>query len=118
MVDASIWIDQLHRPDEAFAALLYRQVVVVHPFVAGEILLGNLRDRAAARAVLDEIEPAPVADDSEVLNLIGSARLFGSGIGYVDAHLVASTLLMAGGRLWTRDRRLAAVVERLGIGLS
>lgn len=115
LVDASIWIDQLHRPDQQFAALLYQQVVVMHPFVAGEIMLGSLRDRANVKTTLTELDSAPVADDAEVLNLIHSARLCGTGIGYVGAHLIASTMLMMGGKLWTRDKRLAAVAERLEI---
>ena len=56
-----------------------------------------------------------MADHLEVLSLIGNARLFGAGIGYVDAHLLASTMLHDEGRLWTREKRLHAAAERLGI---
>ena len=118
LVDASIWIDQLHRPDAQFAELLHDQTVVMHPFVLGEVMLGSLRDRLGVRARLDDLDRAPVADDAEVLSLIDSAQLFGAGIGYVDAHLLASTMLMLGGRLWTRDRRLAVAAERLGVGFA
>jgi predicted nucleic acid-binding protein len=115
IVDASIWIDQIRRPDETFADLLYRQVVVMHPFIAGEIMLGSLKDRAQVQATLAALDPAPIAEPNEVANLIESAKLFGTGIGYVDAHLIASALLMVGGRIWTRDRRLHAVAERMRI---
>ncbi len=118
IVDASIWIDQIRRPDDVFADLLYRQLVVMHPFIAGEIMLGSMKDRAEVRAILAALDPAPVAEPDEVANLIESARLFGTGIGYVDVHLIASALLMVGGRIWTRDRRLFAAAERLGIAFS
>lgn len=59
-----------------------------------------------------------MADLIEVLDLIVSAKLDGSGIGYVDAHLVASTLLVPDGLLWTSDKRLAAVAARLGINAN
>ena len=118
LVDSAIWIDQLHHQDPVFADLLRRQVVVLHPYVAGEIMLGSLSDRAVVRLRLADLDPAPVAEHAEVLNLIDSVPLFGTGIGYVDAHLLASTMLMLGGLLWTRDKRLAAVAARLGVAFG
>ena len=118
IVDTSIWIDQLYAPDAQFAELLYRQIVVIHPYVIGEILLGSLRDRVAVRTQLLALDQAPVAEPREILNLIESTTLYGSGIGYVDAHLLASALLLLGGRVLTRDRRLHAAAERLGIAFA
>jgi len=115
IVDTSIWIDQLEAPDKRFADLLFEQIVVIHPYVIGEILLGSVRDRTSLRKRLFDLDPAPVADVAEVFNLIESAALFGTGVGYIDAHLLASTLLTDRGRLWTRDMRLHAAAERLGI---
>jgi hypothetical protein len=60
-----------------------------------------------------DLPRAPVADTEEVLQLIVRNKLFGSGIGYVDAHMLASVLLKPDVRLWTRDRRLHAVAVRL-----
>ena len=40
----------------------------------------------------------------------------GRGLGYVDAHLLAATVLEADVRLWTRDRRLKRVA--LGMALA
>jgi len=48
------------------------------------------------------------------MQLIDQHELFGLGIGYVDAQLLASTMLTADAALWTRDRRLRATAERLG----
>jgi predicted nucleic acid-binding protein len=60
-----------------------------------------------------DLPQAPVAHTEEVLQLISRDKLFGSGIGYVDAHMLASALLKPVVRLWTRDKRLHAVATRL-----
>ena len=49
------------------------------------------------------------------MTLAETRHLFGLGIGYVDAHLLAATLLTTDASLWTRDKRLAAVATRHGL---
>ena len=115
IADTVVWADFISRGDDRLMDLLGRDAVLMHPFVRGEISLGNLARRAATLRDLDTLPAAPVADHAEVLALIESAQLFGSGVGYVDSHLLGSVLLLDGGRLWTRDKRLAIVAERLGI---
>ena len=88
---------------------------LLHPLMRVELSLGNLRDREETLADLDDLPRPWVADHDEVMELIERAELFGTGIGYVDAHLLASTLLTTKGRLWTREKRLGAVAERLKI---
>jgi hypothetical protein len=44
--------------------------------------------------------------------------LFGVGIGYVDAHLLAATRLTAAATFWTRDKRLHIVAKRLGLAMA
>jgi hypothetical protein len=44
--------------------------------------------------------------------------LSGLGIGYVDAHLLASVKLTDDARLWTRDGRLAAAAARLDLAAA
>lgn len=87
--------------------------MLAHPFVIGELALGQLRQRAAILDALAALPPAAAATDAEVLALIQRLALAGSGIGLVDAHLLAATLLTADARLWTRDRRLHRVAARL-----
>jgi predicted nucleic acid-binding protein len=53
-----------------------------------------------------------------VLRFIDREALYGRGIGYVDAHLLASARLTAGGSLWTRDKRLHAVAGQLGLAAA
>lgn len=115
IVDSSIWADHIHHPVHELSELLRQYAVAMHPYVIGEIMLGNLAQRTSTLRSLRMLAPAPMARDNEVIGLIDSAALFGSGVGYVDSHLVASTMLIPNGLLWTRDRRLHAVTERLGI---
>ncbi len=115
LVDTSVWIDHLQVGDERLAALLDAGEVLGHAFVTGELALGNLQRRNAVLSDLRELPQANVASDEEVLHLIDRQALFGRGIGYIDAHLLASVRLTAGSKLWTRDRRLQAVAAELGL---
>ena len=106
LADTSIWIDHLRAPDPKLSHLLRARRIVTHAFVIGEIALGSLRNRAAVIAALNDLRQMRVAMPDEVMALIENVRLFGRGIGYVDAHLLASVRLTPGARLWTRDKRL------------
>lgn len=115
LVDSGIWIDHLRRDDAGLRGELMAGRVLGHPFVTGEIAMGSIRDRAAVLALLAQLPQAGKARDGEVLDLVERRGLFSLGLGWVDAHLLASTLLAPPARLWTRDRRLRAAAERLGI---
>lgn len=114
LVDTSVWIGHLRAGDPVLARLLDRAEVLVHPFVIGEIALGHLRRRALVLGLLQDLPHAPVASEREPLDFIERHALFGYGIGYVDAHLLASVRLAAA-RLWTRDRRLADAARKLNL---
>jgi predicted nucleic acid-binding protein len=109
LVDTSVWIDHLRAGDERLAALLDSGEVLGHPCVTGELALGHLQPRDAILSDLRDLPQATVASDEEVLRLIEGRRLFGRGIGYVDAHLLAAVRLTLDTKLWTGDRRLQAV---------
>ena len=113
LVDTSVWVDHLRKGNVQLADLLERGVVVMHPFVVGEISCGSLRDRLSVLQLLRDLPGAEVAETNEVLGFIERHSLHGKGIGYVDAHLLASTALTAGARLWTRDMRLRVAAEDL-----
>jgi predicted nucleic acid-binding protein len=115
LVDTSVWVDHLRFGDEALAGLLETGHVLVHPFVIGELALGNLRQRRVILGYLRDLPQAAVATNGEVLQFIERHELAGRGIGYVDVHLLASTRLTPGCSLWTRDKRLSAVAEQLGL---
>jgi predicted nucleic acid-binding protein len=118
LVDTSVWVDHFRVFDERLVALLNAGEVLGHPFVSGELALGNLRRRDAVLGDLRDLHQAEVASDEDVLQLIDREALFGRGIGYVDAHLLAAARLTVDGKLWTRDRRLQAVAAQLGLAAN
>lgn len=97
---------------------LNRGEIEVHPFVVAELALGSLRDRKNTLGLLDLLPQVRVAQLAEVRSLIEARRLCGLGIGLVDAHLIASILISSPTLLWTRDKPLRKVAERLGIHAS
>jgi predicted nucleic acid-binding protein len=115
LVDTSVWVGHLRGGDRVLAGLLDAGRVLTHPFVIGELALGNLRHRTRLLDALSDLPHAGVATASEVLHFIARHALFGRGIGYVDAHLLAGTRLAAGAQLWTNDRRLHGAATDLGL---
>ena len=114
LVDTPVWVDHLRVGDLTLVRLLESRQVLVHPFVIGELALGHIRQRANLLAELQNLPQARLALDQEVFRFIELHVLFGLGIGYVDAHLLASVRLTAGASLWTRDKRLLDVAAHLG----
>jgi hypothetical protein len=95
--------------------LLDNAQVLTHPFVVGELAMGNLPMRSELLSYLDDLPKATLADNSEVRNFVERERLYELGVGYVDAHLLASARLTPEAALWTVDRRLAEAALRLGL---
>jgi predicted nucleic acid-binding protein len=116
LVDTSIWIDHLRLGDDVLIVLLNSGAVLGHPWVVGELALGSLTHRDEVIGLLAGLPRALVASDSEVMSLIEKENLSGTGIGYVDAQLLAAARLTPDTRLWTRDKRLSTVADRLRIG--
>ena len=115
LVDTSVWVDHLRKELRLLAEMLTRGQVLVHPFVIGELALGSIRQRGIFLKRLALLPAAEVAHADEVLALIEANGLHASGIGYVDAHLVASARMTPDTQLWTHDQRLAAVANQLGV---
>lgn len=116
LVDTSVWVDHLRHSQTGLINLLRQSQVMSHPFVVGELALGNLQQqRKAVLMSLRGLPAAAVATDEEVLGLIDRHPLHGIGIGYVDAHLLASARLNSGCSLWTFDKRLQAAAVALGV---
>ena len=118
LVDSSVWVDHLRRPDSGLSEVLESGLVLCHPFVVGELVCGHLRRPAAVLAALEQLASAPIATHGEALDFVRRHTLVGRGIGWVDVHLLASTALAGGARLWTRDKRLAAVAGELNLAYS
>jgi predicted nucleic acid-binding protein len=114
LVDTSVWVDHLRKGDARLKASLGAGQVLVHSCVIGELALGNLRQRDAILQSLQDLPQAVRAGDGEVLGFIEQSALYGLGIGYVDAQLLASARLSAA-LLWTHDKRLHNVAVGLGL---
>ena len=118
LADTSVWVDHLRAGHKALAAQLDAGMVLTHPFVIGELALGNLRQREIVLEALADLPHASVATDAEVLHFIERHALSGRGIGYIDAHLLAAVKLTAGAELSTNDKRLHGVAVQLGLAIA
>ncbi len=114
LVDTSVWINHFRRGNDALTERLHAGEVWVHPFVIGELAGGNLERRSEVLSLLSALPHAPLVDHEEVLAFVEANRLMGRGIGWIDAHLLASATL-ARIPIWTLDRRLATAARRLRI---
>ncbi len=114
LVDTSVWTDHFRKINKELVSLLDQGQVVTHPAIIGELMLGNLKKREALRQYLLGLETAKTASDQEVLDFIESQKIHGLGIGFVDVHLLVSVKLSSS-KLWTMDRHLHSVAEKLGV---
>ena len=117
LADTSVWIQHFRQGEPALASRLIEGSVLMHPFVAGELACGNLRNRTAVLSDLQALPPAILASDAEVLRLLEDCRLWGRGLGWVDLHLLAAAKLSKS-ELWTLDKRLAQAGKELGLRVT
>lgn len=115
LADTTIWIDHFRSPDPELQRRLNNDEIVMHPFVVGELALGPLPDRRKVLAYLDHLPQLWPAQQSEVRQMVETRSLHNRGIGLIDAHLIAATLIETGTQLWTRDGSLRRVAQSLGI---
>lgn len=118
LLDTSVWVDHLRKGVPALEAALEREQVLTHPFVIGELACGRLSNRQEVLNLLAALPSAPVATNEEALLFIEHHSLMGRGIGLIDVHLLASATLSEGGRLWSRDRRLASLATEMKIAFN
>ena len=118
LVDTSVWIEHFRAGSPELSRLLERGLVLAHPSVIGELACGNLKNRSRVLADLAALPRAVEAMHEEALQLIEDRKLWGAGLGWIDAHLLASALLTNCG-FWTLDCKLeraargAAIAPRL-----
>ena len=118
LVDTSVWIDHLRKGSATLAEALEREEVLTHPFVIGELACGNLEHRREVLGLLNVLPEAVVATHEEVMLFVEERRLMGKGIGYIDAHLLASVSLTDASLLWTRDKPLVAIASALRVAFD
>lgn len=116
VVDTSIWVDHFREANAKLAMHATQAELVQHPFVTGELMVGNLHPWRATVELLVSLPSAEVMADADMYDFAAMHSLMGTGLGFVDAHLLGSCV--AGGHsLWTRDKRLEAQAERVGVSL-
>lgn len=118
LVDTTLWIDYFSARQPVLHDLIADRQAAIHDLIIGELAVGDLRDRAGTLYALGRIKQAQRVSDREALDLIEAERLWGLGLGFIDVHLLASTLVTPECLLWTRDKRLAAEAGRLGVAFS
>jgi len=105
LADTSVWIGHFRGQEPGLAPLLEQGVVLTHPFILGELACGNLKKRELTLTHLSSLPLAVHAQHDEALQIVDRWKLSGVGIGWIDTHLIASTLL-SNCFLWTLDERL------------
>ena len=118
LVDTSVWVDHLRRPEPEMIEQLNANNVIVHPFVIGELACGMLPDRPEVLRRLGMLPQIEQASQDDVLSTIESVALMGRGIGFIDAHLICSVMGRNGASLWTRDQRLSRIATELGVAYN
>lgn len=117
LVDTSVWADHLRAANPALSALLNHGTVLTHPFVIEELACGYLPLRNEFLTMMHRLPQAPLASHYEVLDLIANHKLYGTGLGSVDVHIIASGML-AGVTIWSRDKAFARESKKLGFKIE
>jgi len=114
LVDTSVWINHLRHPHPTLTKLLEASRVLMHPMVLGELACGRFRSRADHLHSWRSLPRIETRDHGAVIDWIGAEGLAGSGIGFIDAHLLHAVVVRRGARLWTGDRSLRSLAARFG----
>lgn len=114
LIDSSVWIDHIRSQLAELSTLLSTQRVVQHPFATGEVALGSMANRERIVATLASLPQAVVGDEASFLHFVQENEIAGTGLGFVDCHLLVSAKRHQA-TLWTRDKRLHVQAERLGL---
>lgn len=118
IVDTSIWVNSMRRRDDRLADWMAADLILQHPFVTAEISMGSfpsLADRSRMIDLLGSFEQTEIADAGTFHDFVATHGLYGTGIGFADAHLLHACRANRGARIATLDKRLAEQADRLGL---
>lgn len=121
IVDTSVWVDSMRIRDDRLGAWMAADQILQHPFVTAEISMGSFRspgDRARTIDLLESFRQIVVADTQSFHVFVAENTLYGTGIGFADAHLLHTCKMNPAARFATGDKRLAEQAQRLGIELG
>jgi predicted nucleic acid-binding protein len=115
LADTSVWIDHFRSPEPALVRLVQAGELLMHPYVMGELAMGSIADRKLRLRLWAMMPTVPIVPLEAVLELVEGRHLYSSGIGYMDASLLASSLATRDALLWTRDGKLLGFARKFGI---
>ena len=115
LADTSVWVEHFRGREKGLAGPLAEGLVLMHPFVMGELACGNLKDRSLVLSHLNSLPSAKIATHNEALQFLDRHKTWGQGLGWIDVHLLASALISDCG-FWTLDKRLALAAADLRLG--
>ena len=112
LIDTSVWIDHLEAVDPELVQALQQNLVLVHPWVMGELSLCGFQQRRPFLEKLSLQSQALVIEESLVLKMIQTQHLYDAGLSWVDCQLLASAKAMQV-NLWTHDKALKKAWARV-----
>jgi predicted nucleic acid-binding protein len=113
LVDTSVWIEHIKKTDDVLTKLLRDNLVVVHPFVFGELLLGGMPAESEFAQLLDKTKEKFILYPDTIATMINNSDVVGQGIGLIDTYLL-HYCKSKGLKLYTRDGKLATLATRCG----
>ena len=114
LVDTSVWINHFKKSNTELKKLLLDVDVLSHPYILGEIACGNIANRKEILLLMKSLPKAETTEDEEIFEFIEQNRLYGSGLGLIDVHLLASTILSKA-YLWTLDKKLSQIATKFNV---
>lgn len=114
VVDTNIWVHHWRVPNRLLMELVADGEVWTHPLVIGELSMGTLRNRERTLWDLVRLGRPPLATDAETRQMVEARKLWGRGIGWSDAKILASVLI-GNCVLWTLDARLERIAEEMQV---
>ena len=114
LVDTSVWIDHFYKKNDHLVNLLNEGKVYTHEYIIGEIACGNISNRDEIIQLLRSLSFTLSISQEEILDFISNSHLYGKGLGFIDIHLLASSLI-SNAKLWTKDKKLNHVAKELNI---
>ena len=117
LADTSIWITHFREGQKSLSQLLEQGLVACHPYIIGELACDSLKNRGEIIQLIEALPTVDVLEHAEVMEFIESRNLMSIGIGYVDIHLLGSSLL-SNTPLWTFDKSLVKAAKSLKISYT
>jgi len=116
LVDTSAWLWHVRFGDPVVDRLAQSATIVGHVDVAGELAMGQPPRSVSLRDEVLALPRLPSMEDEQLLRAVTEWELAGSGVGWIDAALLAACReFLPEVTLYTRDRRMRDAARRIGI---